>query len=84
MRIGEVAGRGAVPAKTIRFWEDQQLLPALTRARDQLAALAAGAAERRTRPAAVGTARSSPAEVWSWPWDLTFQRRGRSTVMVRT
>ena len=27
MRIGEVAGRAGVPAKTIRFWEDQQLLP---------------------------------------------------------
>ena len=27
MRIGEVAGRSGVPAKTIRFWEDQRLLP---------------------------------------------------------
>jgi DNA-binding transcriptional MerR regulator len=27
MRIGDVAGRAGVPAKTIRFWEDQQLLP---------------------------------------------------------
>src|SRR5260370_16083189 len=27
MRIGEVAGRAGVPAKTIRFWEDQHLLP---------------------------------------------------------
>ena len=27
MRIGEVAGRAAVPAKTIRFWEDRRLLP---------------------------------------------------------
>ena len=27
MRIGEVAGRAGVPAKTIRFWEDQRLLP---------------------------------------------------------
>jgi DNA-binding transcriptional MerR regulator len=27
MRIGEIAGRAGVPAKTIRFWEDQQLLP---------------------------------------------------------
>jgi len=27
MRIGEAAGRAAVPAKTIRFWEDQRLLP---------------------------------------------------------
>lgn len=27
MRIGEVAGRARVPAKTIRFWEDQDLLP---------------------------------------------------------
>ncbi len=26
MRIGEVAGRAGVPAKTIRFWEDQHLL----------------------------------------------------------
>jgi DNA-binding transcriptional MerR regulator len=26
MRIGEVAGRAGVPAKTIRFWEDQCLL----------------------------------------------------------
>ena len=27
MRIGEVAGRAGVPAKTIRFWEEQRLLP---------------------------------------------------------
>jgi DNA-binding transcriptional MerR regulator len=27
MRIGEVAGRARVPAKTIRFWEDRRLLP---------------------------------------------------------
>src|SRR6266568_6364682 len=27
MRIGEVADRAGVPAKTIRFWEDQHLLP---------------------------------------------------------
>jgi DNA-binding transcriptional MerR regulator len=27
MRIGEVAGRSGVPAKTIRFWEDLHLLP---------------------------------------------------------
>src|SRR6266568_4363569 len=27
MRIGEVAARAGVPAKTIRFWEDQRLLP---------------------------------------------------------
>jgi DNA-binding transcriptional MerR regulator len=27
MKIGEIAGRAGVPAKTIRFWEDQQLLP---------------------------------------------------------
>jgi DNA-binding transcriptional MerR regulator len=27
MKIGEVAGRAGVPAKTIRFWEDQRLLP---------------------------------------------------------
>jgi DNA-binding transcriptional MerR regulator len=27
VRIGEVAGRSGVPAKTIRFWEDQHLLP---------------------------------------------------------
>ncbi|HWM98890.1 MAG TPA: heavy metal-responsive transcriptional regulator [Streptosporangiaceae bacterium] len=31
MRIGEVAGRAGVPAKTIRFWEDQHLLPAPAR-----------------------------------------------------
>ena len=31
MRIGEVAGRSEVPAKTIRFWEDQRLLPAPAR-----------------------------------------------------
>ena len=31
MRIGEIAGRAGVPAKTIRFWEDQQLLPEPTR-----------------------------------------------------
>jgi DNA-binding transcriptional MerR regulator len=27
MRIGEMAGRAGVPAKTIRFWEHQALLP---------------------------------------------------------
>jgi DNA-binding transcriptional MerR regulator len=27
MRIGEIAGRAGVPAKTIRFWEDQHVLP---------------------------------------------------------
>ena len=27
MRIGEAAGRAGVTAKTIRFWEDQHLLP---------------------------------------------------------
>lgn len=27
MRIGEVAADAAVPAKTIRFWENQGLLP---------------------------------------------------------
>ncbi len=27
MRIGEIAGQAGVPAKTIRFWEDQGLLP---------------------------------------------------------
>src|SRR5207245_5497233 len=27
VRIGEVAGRAGVPAKTIRFWEEQRLLP---------------------------------------------------------
>jgi DNA-binding transcriptional MerR regulator len=27
VRIGEVAGWSGVPAKTIRFWEDQHLLP---------------------------------------------------------
>ena len=27
MRIGEIADRAGVPAKTIRFWEDQHLLP---------------------------------------------------------
>lgn len=27
MRIGEVAARAGVPAKTIRFWEDRHLLP---------------------------------------------------------
>jgi MerR family transcriptional regulator, copper efflux regulator len=31
MRIGEVASRSGVPAKTIRFWEDQHLLPAPAR-----------------------------------------------------
>ena len=28
MKIGEAAERSGVPAKTIRFWEDQHLLPA--------------------------------------------------------
>lgn len=27
MRIGEVAARAGVPAKTVRFWEDRCLLP---------------------------------------------------------
>ena len=31
MKIGEVAGRSGVPAKTFRFWEDQHLLPAPAR-----------------------------------------------------
>jgi DNA-binding transcriptional MerR regulator len=31
MKIGQVAGRAGVPAKTIRFWEDQRLLPPPTR-----------------------------------------------------
>ena len=31
MQIGEVASRSGVPAKTIRFWEDQHLLPAPAR-----------------------------------------------------
>ena len=31
MKIGEVAGQSGVPAKTIRFWEDQRLLPAPAR-----------------------------------------------------
>jgi DNA-binding transcriptional MerR regulator len=31
MRIGEVASRAGVPAKTIRFWEDQHLLPPAAR-----------------------------------------------------
>ena len=31
MKIGEVAERAGVPAKTIRFWEDQHLLPPAAR-----------------------------------------------------
>ena len=31
MKIGEAAERSGVPAKTIRFWEDQRLLPAPAR-----------------------------------------------------
>jgi DNA-binding transcriptional MerR regulator len=31
MKIGEVAERSGAPAKTIRFWEDQHLLPAPAR-----------------------------------------------------
>jgi MerR family transcriptional regulator, copper efflux regulator len=31
MKIGEVAERSGVPAKTIRFWEEQRLLPAPAR-----------------------------------------------------
>jgi DNA-binding transcriptional MerR regulator len=31
MKIGEVAGRSGVPAKTIRFWEDRHLLLAPAR-----------------------------------------------------
>ena len=27
MRIGEAAGEAGVTAKTVRFWEDQHLLP---------------------------------------------------------
>src|SRR5690348_3310790 len=33
MKIGEVASRSGVPAKTIRFWEEQHLLPAPARTR---------------------------------------------------
>jgi len=28
MKIGEIAGQAGVPAKTLRFWEDQGLVPA--------------------------------------------------------
>ena len=31
MKIGEIAAQAAIPAKTIRFWEDQHLLPAPAR-----------------------------------------------------
>jgi DNA-binding transcriptional MerR regulator len=31
MRIGEAAGRAGVTAKTVRFWEEQHLLPAPAR-----------------------------------------------------
>jgi DNA-binding transcriptional MerR regulator len=31
MRIGEIARQAAVPAKTIRFWEEQGLVPAPAR-----------------------------------------------------
>jgi MerR family copper efflux transcriptional regulator len=31
MRIGEIADRAGVPAKTIRFWEEEGLLPAPAR-----------------------------------------------------
>ena len=31
MKLGEVAERSGVPATTIRFWEDQRLLPAPAR-----------------------------------------------------
>jgi len=31
VRIGEVAGRSGIPAKTIRFWEARRLLPAPAR-----------------------------------------------------
>jgi MerR family transcriptional regulator, copper efflux regulator len=31
MKIGDAAERSGVPAKTIRFWEDQRLLPAPAR-----------------------------------------------------
>ncbi|HLN69101.1 MAG TPA: heavy metal-responsive transcriptional regulator [Streptosporangiaceae bacterium] len=31
MKIGEIAGQAGVPAKTIRFWEDQGLVPAPAR-----------------------------------------------------
>src|SRR5258707_8878403 len=33
MKIGEIAGQSGVPAKTIRFWEDQHLLPPPDRTR---------------------------------------------------
>ncbi len=31
MRVGEIAGHTGVPAKTIRFWEEQGMLPAPAR-----------------------------------------------------
>jgi DNA-binding transcriptional MerR regulator len=31
MRIGEIARQAGIPAKTIRFWEDQHLLPSPAR-----------------------------------------------------
>jgi DNA-binding transcriptional MerR regulator len=33
MRIGELAARTGVPVKTIRFWEDERLVPEPTRTR---------------------------------------------------
>ena len=31
MKIGEIAGQAGLPAKTLRFWEDQGLVPAPAR-----------------------------------------------------
>src|SRR5260370_41225828 len=31
MKIGEIAGQSGVPPKTLRFWEDEHLLPAPAR-----------------------------------------------------
>jgi DNA-binding transcriptional MerR regulator len=46
MRIGEVAARAGVPAKTIRFWEDQHLLPAPARTAAGYRDYSAGIVER--------------------------------------
>src|SRR6516164_7482896 len=46
MQIGEVASRSGVPAKTIRFWEDQHLLPAPARTAAGYRDYSAGIVER--------------------------------------
>jgi MerR family transcriptional regulator, copper efflux regulator len=59
MKIGEVAARSGVPAKTVRFWEEKHLLPAPARTAAGYRAYAPGIVER------LGFIRSAQAAAFS-------------------